>query len=179
MQSTASINLIKPKISLIDEITKWAFNIGRLLIIIVEIVAFSAFIYRFSLDRRLVDIHDSIEQKQNTIAHLQKQEDEFRVLQEKINISSIASTDGTRYLNILNQIALFAPPGMKFDTFRIGENKIEISITTNSMSYFSNFIKQLQEYDEIETVEITNIDSSGQKVNIVLKIYLKPESSKR
>lgn len=174
MQSTASINLLKSKSNLAEEVVKWAFNIGRLLIIIVEIVAFSAFIYRFSLDRRLVDLHDSIEQKQNTIASLEKQENEFRALQDRISLSTFASTDGVRSLNVINQIVSFTPSGIKFDSFIVGENKAELIVIANTMSDFSAFLKSLQDYDQIDSVNITQIDSKNNSVNINMTINLKP-----
>ncbi len=175
MQSTASINLLKHKTNLIDEIIKWAFNIGRLLIIIVEIVAFSAFIYRFSLDRRLVDLHDSIEQKQNTIAALEKQESEFRALQERISLSTVSFIQGTRYVDVLNKIVSLTPSGIKYNSFVIGANKIEIILDANSMSNFSSLLKSLQEYDQVDSVNVTQIDSKNNSVTINMTITLKPK----
>ena len=38
----------------------WALSIGRLLIILTEMVALATFLYRFGLDAQIVDLHDKI-----------------------------------------------------------------------------------------------------------------------
>ena len=80
MQSSASINLLKGRVNLLDEIVKWSLTIGRLLIITVELVAFTAFIVRFSLDRTLIDLHDKIRQEQAIVASLKDTEAKYRNL---------------------------------------------------------------------------------------------------
>ena len=51
--SPASINLVKKnEKSSVDKFINWTLSIGRLIVIITEIIAISAFLYRFSLDGR-------------------------------------------------------------------------------------------------------------------------------
>ena len=82
-----SINLAKRKTNIVDDLTKWALTFGRLLVIIVEIIAFSAFIYRFYLDRLINDLNDEIEGKQAIVASLNTQEELYRNTQARIALA--------------------------------------------------------------------------------------------
>ena len=72
MRTGSSIDLVKGKSSLGDNVITWALGFGRFLIIAVEIVAFSAFIYRFVLDRELVDLNDKIREHERLYDLLRK-----------------------------------------------------------------------------------------------------------
>src|SRR3972149_11726382 len=100
MQSSASINLIKSKVNIFDEILKWALTVGRLLVILTELTAFSAFIYRFTLDRTLIDLHEKINQEQAIVASLKDREAIYRNLQGIITDAATITKSGSRNVKI-------------------------------------------------------------------------------
>ena len=60
-----SINLLSTKDkSTADIFLFWALYIGRLLVIITEVIALFVFLSRFSIDRKLIDYSDSIKKQQ-------------------------------------------------------------------------------------------------------------------
>jgi hypothetical protein len=83
-----SINLLGNKnASIADQFLTWALAIGRLLVIVTETVALATFLYRFSIDRQLIDLHDEITKNQAIVAYLKQGEDSYRHMQQKIAIS--------------------------------------------------------------------------------------------
>ena len=96
-----SINLLKQQTSLVDRFIDWALTIGRLLVILTEIVALSAFIYRFSLDRQLIDLHSKITQEQAIANYLNNNEKKYRNLQDRLAIATNYSTLGVTGLRFL------------------------------------------------------------------------------
>ena len=60
---------------------RWSLTYGRYIIICTEIIVLLAFIYRFSLDRKITDLNDEIEQKSAIIAANSNFEEQFRNLQ--------------------------------------------------------------------------------------------------
>ena len=145
MQRSASINLIKSKANILDEILKWALSIGRLLIILTELVAFSTFIYRFTLDRTIIDLHEKIKQEQAIVASLKDREEIYRNLQGRIaDISQVTQT-GQKNVKIFDDIAKLTPTEINFNSFTIENNKIEIDADVSSISSLTNFLALLCE----------------------------------
>mgnify|MGYP001561292607 FL=1 len=175
MQSSASINLVKRKVNLLDEILRWALSVGRLLVIITEIVAFSTFIYRFSLDRTLIDLHTEIKNKQAIVESLKERENTYRRFQERILVASITSQQAGINVKILNDIVELTPPEITLISFSIVNVEATIDIYINSVSSLSNFISVLRAYSGFSSVNIKSIQSniSGTSVKVTILAKLK------
>lgn len=174
MRSSDSIDLVKAKPNLIDELVKWALTFGRLLIIIVEIVAFSAFIYRFALDRKLVDLNDKIKNEQAIIASTRERENIYRSLQERITTAEKISTTGNTNIKLLNDIVSITPAEITYNSFSVENNNLNLEVDVASIPRLTEFLKQLREFPQIISVGITGIDNSSGtntvKVSIVAKL---------
>lgn len=175
MQSSVSINLVKRKVNLLDEILKWALSVGRLLVIITEIVAFSTFIYRFSLDRTLIDLHTQIKNKQAIVESLKERENTYRRFQERILVASITSEKAGINVKILNDIVELTPSEITFNSFSIDNGEATIDSNISSISSLSNFITALKAYSEFSSVNIKSIQSNdlGTSVKVTISAKLK------
>lgn len=175
MQSSASINLIKTKTSVLDDILKWALSVGRLLIILTELVAFTTFIYRFSLDRTLIDLHETIKQEQEIVASLKDKEAEYRNLQERLADIKNVSTYGNRNSKILADVINETPNDITFNSFKIENNTAEIDTNIQSISSLTNFLTILRDYPQSSSVSIERIDNQSltNSINVIIVIKLK------
>lgn len=175
MQSSASINLIKGRVNIFDEILKWALSVGRLLIILTELVAFTTFIYRFSLDRKLIDLQDQIDEKQAVVASLKDTEASYRNLHERLFVISDVNKNGNKNVKILNDIIERTPEDISFTSFTIDKNQIDIDLNVLSVSSLSNFAALLRAYPETSSVSIDRIDNSSlsNAINVFLTVKLK------
>src|SRR6185312_966933 len=91
MQKTSSItiNLAKHRgESFVDRFIRFALTTGRVVVILTEVIALGAFLYRFTLDRTLVDLHDRIQQGQAVVNLLKDNETTFRNLQDRLALAS-------------------------------------------------------------------------------------------
>lgn len=175
MHSSASVNLIKRKINLLDEILKWALSVGRLLVIITEIAAFSAFIYRFSLDRTLIDLHSKIKQEQAIVESLKDKEKIYRNLQERILSASTHNATGNKNVKILDDIISITPSEITFNTLLIEDDEVKIDLNINSITSMNAFVESLKSHPRINSVSIDRISNKNEKnsVNILLTAKLK------
>lgn len=175
MQSSASINLIKTKTSVLDDILKWALSVGRLLIILTELVAFITFVYRFSLDRTLIDLHGTIKQEQEIVASLKDKEAEYRNLQERLSDIKNVSINGNRNSKILADVINETPNDITFNSFKIENNTAEIDTNIQSISSLTNFLTVLREYPQSSSVSIERIDNQSltNSINVIIIIKLK------
>lgn len=161
MHSSSSIDLAKSKSSLSDEILRWALGFGRLLIIIVEIVAFSAFIYRFVLDRQLVDLNDEIKAKQAIVKSQKEREIEYRNLQERLATVKTITHVGNTKTTLFNDLISTTPPEITYENFTVENDELKVTINISSIPALTKYINNLQEYKQIESVTVTGIDNSS------------------
>lgn len=175
MQKPASINLLKGRVNLLDEIVKWALTFGRLLIIIIEFVAFGTFIYRFTLDRTIIDLHDKINQEQAIVASLQDREALYRNTQERLKVASTVMGGGSKQVKIFNDVADFTPPEIKFESFVIDKGSIVIQADINSVPALTAFLSSLKNYDAISSVTVSSLgtNAGSGKLQATIKAVLK------
>ncbi len=160
MQTSASINLLKGRINWLDQAIKWALTVGRLLIIIVEFVAFGTFILRFSLDRTLIDLSDKIKQEQAIVASLKDREATYRNLQERLMVASKITDQSQSSKKIVLDIFDLTPVEIKFDSFTLRDGKINMTTKVRSTAALTAFLESLRNYPGISSV---SVDSIGNK----------------
>lgn len=159
-ESGHSINLVKNKqIPFIDKFMNWALTIGRLIVIITEVVAVIAFIYRFSLDEKLVELHSAIKQKQVLISLLRNDENKYRNLQTRLALASNSSEKIGRTNRILKDIIDLIPQGAKINDLTFNKDRINIDVNITSISSLTGLINSLKNYPEIKSINVDSIES--------------------
>jgi Tfp pilus assembly protein PilN len=177
--SKQPIDLIKNKSNLMDDLLKWALSFGRLLVIVVEIVAFSAFIWRFSLDRQLIDLNDKIKQEQAIIEAMKPREKEYRNLQQRLATINQIDTKGNKSYQILQDIISFTPAEITYNSISIENDEVKIDLNIQSISSLTVFINALKEYPSVLSVNISSIQNRSQtnSVNVIIDVKLKKGSN--
>jgi hypothetical protein len=155
-----SINLVKNKqIPLFEKFMNWVLTVGRLIVIVTEIVAVVAFIYRFSLDEKLVDLHSAIKQKQSIVSVLKNDESKYRNLQDRIALAASFSEKGIKTSRAITDIISLVPNATIINNLTINKDKASIDINTASLSSLSDFISSLKNYNGIKSISIDNIEN--------------------
>ena len=171
-----SINLLKRETPFVDRFINWALTIGRLLVIVTEIVALGAFVYRFSLDRQIIDLHSKINQEQAIVNYLKDNEANYRNLQGRLVLAATSSTLATNRLKIFNDMVKAAPTGLAFNTLSLYEDRIRIEANVDSVASLTKFVNAIKDYPAIDTISIDKIESkpSSAVITINLTATLKP-----
>lgn len=170
MARSTSINLVEKNLSFVDRFIAWALTIGRAVVILTELIALMAFLYRFSLDRQLIDIHSKIKQEQAVLDYLKNYEQTFRDIQNRISLTSNFGSAAEGKIKMLNDIVSFASPGMNFNNIYLQEDRVRVNITSNSISGISNFIKNLKAYPAIGSVIVEKIEDRTSSASITISI---------
>lgn len=170
--NSPSINLVKNKqIPSFDKFLNWALTIGRLIVIVTEVVAVIAFIYRFSLDEKLVNLHDLIKQKQNVISVLKNDENKYRNLQDRIALASTFSVKGAKVNQTVADIINLTPAQVRIANLILNKDRVSIKADAVSVSSLADFIDSLKSYPNIKSISIDNIEnkpSVGLSVDITI-----------
>ncbi len=156
----ASINLIKTNSNeLANQVINWALTIGRLLIIVVELVALSAFIYRFILDNQLRDLNSKIIAEQAYLNTQQKQEATFRNLQNRLTLETSTVNQGKAKAKMVKDVIALATPGISFINFTYSKQQFIIQLNTTSVFPLSVFINSLKSYPLTDSISIDLINN--------------------
>ncbi|MGA2968092.1 MAG: PilN domain-containing protein [Candidatus Levyibacteriota bacterium] len=167
---SASINLLENKNKTLDLIVSWALTVGRALVIIVELVALGAFLYRFSLDNQLQTLQGKIKQEQAIVAYQKDSESKYRNLQDRLALISSVSKDSAKSLKIFNDIIALAPNGFTFKIFNLTGGKVQVEGNANSVLALSNFIDNLKGYPLIDNVSLDRIQNDTANATITVGI---------
>lgn len=166
-----SINLLRnEQTGVLDKVINWALTVGRLLVILTELIALSAFLYRFSLDRQLIDLHSKIKQEQAIVAILKNNEDKYRNLQDRLSLASSFSNPQNGIHKIFQDVIKFAPSDMIFNSLTINKNGVNVDANVQTTSSLSSFANSLTNYPVIKNVAINNIENKPLDSSIAVSI---------
>lgn len=170
-KKSPSINLLKDNSgNFIDKFVTWALSAGRVIVIVTELIALGAFLYRFSLDRQLIDLHTKIKQEQAVVTYLKENEKTYRNLQNRLLLASNFSKLGKDKINVLKQIIDFAPPGVTFNNITLQEDRARLDANSNSVSSLSDFVTSLKNYSRVSNVIIEKIENRSSSASISVSI---------
>lgn len=179
MRQSPSINLVKKPENVVDRFINWTLTVGRLVVIVTEVIALAAFLYRFSLDRQLIDLRTTIRQKQAVIELLKDNENVYRNLQNRLAVASNFGGQGKDKVAVTSDLISFAPPGLVFNNINIQDERVRVNVNVNTVSVLSSFVNSLKTYDSIESVSIDKIENrpSSSVITVSITAALKPNKA--
>ena len=173
-----SINLVKTRhIDFFERFIGWALTIGRLVVIATELIALICFVYRFSLDSQLIDLHSKIKQEQAVVNFLKKDEEAYRNLQDRLSVAGTFSTLGTEKIKIFNDVLELTPQGITFTDFGLSNDQLRMTANVESVFSLSSFVESLKAYPKIDSVSIDKIENrpGAGLIKITINTTLKGE----
>ncbi len=141
----------------LGRIVSWATTYGRYIMIGTEVVVLLVFISRFSLDRKLTDLKEEINQKQAIIAANQDFENEFRSLQDQIGKIRTLLTLQEKPLILLEELHILLPPDVYFESIDLTPEKLVIKGVAGTTLGFSQFLANLNASKNLTQIEINDI----------------------
>lgn len=152
----------------------WSINSGRVIIVATELIALGALLFRFIIDRNIINLQGEIEQQEKTLKDLKDEEATYRLIQAKLQyvkpLTSYTNTTVKAYQYFLDEISTDA-----FEIEQIGLKKTELSIEGAAASVFvlDELTKRLKKYDEIESLSLNKVETDQSKVEFTIKAKLK------
>ena len=172
-KKSATINLLKnDKNQAVSQVVNWALGVGRILIIVVELIALSAFLYRFVLDNQIRDIQTKIKQEQAIVSSQKKNEDIYKNLQERLSVISTISDQSKKTTKTYKDIISFAPLGMNFTNVSLSDTGFRIEANVSSVYPLAVFINALKKYPQIETISIDKIENKTASAFITVSVSI-------
>lgn len=169
-----SINLLPNKNQgFVNQFLTWTLSIGRLLIILVEMLALGTFLYRFNLDMQIIDLHDKIEAQSFIISNFSSAEENFRDLQDRLSAIKQYDELNTRTATIFSDITAMANGQMTFQTLTVETNTATIVAQAYNATTLSTFVEKLKEHPSIESVSINKVENNTSAATIIVTMTAK------
>jgi len=153
--------------STMGRVLLWALSSFRIIVIVTEMVVMVAFLSRFWLDARNVDLNDLIKQKQAVLASTSDFEKDFRNTQKRLKIFSALAPEDRPISSYLATIASYLPSDISLASYTYSGGNIQIKGNAVSEAGIAQFIVNLEESGSFETVEMINLDSSKQESSLL------------
>lgn len=170
-KDTRSINLLPNKgDSLFTQFLSWGVSVGRLLIILTESLALGVFIYRFSLDMKIVDLHDQIKAESFIIQNFKASEDKFRNVQERISLAKTYSQESTLTPTAFSDIADMGRGRVTFKTLLVSNESVKIEAQAPTANQLAQFVDALKQYPLVSSVSIDKVENRPITATILMTI---------
>ena len=169
------INLIgSPKENLVSDFLKWAISIGRIIIVVTELVALGALFYRFTLDRKIIDLHDQIKTADTFVKAQAAKETDYRSIQTRLANIKLIKAQTDRKLALLNQILEAISTGSFSGTnLTIDNNIINVDGLAFSIYPINEFIETMKRNQSITSISLDDVSSTTQGVQFKMSLELK------
>ncbi len=143
---------------LAKKITAWVVSIGRVVIIITELIAFSVFVGRIKLDRQLTDLTDALENQLIILQNAQGFEGEFKDLQKRLEIIKELRREQVTTSQTTSLLSALLPQNVELTGLTIEPKAGEsyLLAKTNSATGFARAINNLKSSPQIEDIALTS-----------------------
>jgi len=153
------INLLPNKADhILNDFLSWSLTIGRLLVILTETLALCVFLYRFTLDRQIIDLHGEIKTDSLIVANF-KGEDTYRNLQKRLEQARDYDSIQGKELTLLHEIIELGRGKVTFKNIAITNDKIGIIVQAPSANILSVFTHDLKNTPNITGVSVDLVEN--------------------
>ena len=153
--------------SMLVQFLNWALTIGRLLIILVETLALSVFLYRFSLDMQTQDLKDKIKIQRSIVQSFQTQEDTFRNLQSRLALVKKYDNQSASSPKILNDVIEKGRGHITFRKIYISNEVIRIEAQAPNITNLTEFVNFLKTYPTVTSVSIDKVENKTSSAVVI------------
>jgi len=168
MQKFASINFAQDRNqSFIDRFLTWALSAGRTIVVLTEALALCAFIFRFSLDKQIIDLHGHIKDEQAVVRALNTNESTFRNLQNRLASIKSLSSQASQRTAVLEEVFTKTPPELSIQQAQINATTLTIQATTTNTNAIETFITALKADTLIKNIALTQVENKTSTGTII------------
>lgn len=172
------INLIgKQKVSVKDDFVKWAVKVGRIIIIGTELLALGALLYRFSIDRKIIDLHDKIKNAELLVISQKAKEDSYRSIQNRLDIVKKTDAETKAKISIMTDVLVAISAGNFTNTnLTVDQNIISLEGSAFSIFPINGFIEDLKKNPNVTSIHVDDVSSSNKGITFKIIIEIKPKT---
>lgn len=140
---------------------EWVTTYGRYIMVTTELVVLVAFVSRFSLDRKLTDLKEEIQQKQEILEVNRSLEADIRATQERLKNARTIIERQNQVNDAITTVHTLVPSGVYLDNLTIAKDKIQTNAVALTTESFSRFLANLNASKQLTGTEIGDISKQA------------------
>jgi len=144
---------------ILGQLIPWTLSVGRYVVVFVELIVISAFLYRFGLDRKLTDLNEKIKQKQAIVSSYGDLEAKFKQVQSQLEKIKITDEASVKIDEVLDNISQITPTDAAYDSIMINQKEISLQGKVLSEAGLATLLTQAQTSQKFNDVRIENVSS--------------------
>lgn len=155
-----TIELLPPEkfeeYTLSKKLTTWIINVGRIVIIATELIAFSVFVGRIKLDRDLTDLTDALENQVVILKNVESFERDFRDLQQRLQTIKELRESQVPTGKIISLLSSLLPQNVTLTGLTLNKDESYLIAKTSSATAFAQAIHRLKSSPRIKEIALTS-----------------------
>lgn len=165
------INLLPPnEHNIADKMVYFAFHYLRYILVITQLVVIIVFFYRFKVDQDIIDLKDSLKQKQEVIHAVEPLLNEVAKINGKIANAKSVITKQDQFNEIYTYFVTKAPDDVEFTNIHVDLQSVDCEGVTDSVTSVKMFYEDLLQEKRFSSVELLNIQKAEQGYTFALKL---------
>ena len=185
-QRSPSINLI-PQDPFFDTVLgrtlSWCMGAGRYIVIFTEIVVILSFAARFTLDRTVTDLNESLLKQLTLIEGMREDELAFKLAQSQVTEVK-TSLESSNIIDVFGALNKVVPPDILLKRMSISQKSVSLEADAQSQNALITFINNLQLSNQFNSVRVGKIETSednpaGLTFTVMASTRLDPVVTKR
>lgn len=148
--------------SFLGRTLRWAVRVGRYIVMFTELVVIMSFATRFSLDRQITDLNDSIRQKETVVRSYGDLEEQVRQTQTKIEQYQQLDQQ-TNLVDTFPALSQITPADVKLTELVVKPASVSLAGTTLSQNSLNLLINNIQLSEDFYNVAVDRIEATEDK----------------
>jgi Tfp pilus assembly protein PilN len=161
-----SINLLPRdafESSTLGVVLEWSLVFGKWAVILTQLVVMGAFLYRFTLDRKLTDLRKEIASNVAIIKSYEQVERDYTLLQKQVATAKTTLATQAILAKTVEGLAGITPNEIWFERINITPDNLSMTAYAASLPSFGQFLTAVQTNPLFNGVRIGKIESSASR----------------
>ncbi len=134
----------------------WMVGVGRVIIIITELVAVLVWLSRFNLDYQITTLQENIENKAASVATSKRFETNVRRYQNKIKLLKELEQEKIFFSQGLNKLSALSPQEVRFTKINLQPQQIQFNAIADTAASFALLISSLISSEDVQEIRLTS-----------------------
>lgn len=161
MRKTININLLQKQgaiKTISNKFLHFALYYLRYIVIVTQIIVIGVFFYRFSIDQKVIDLKESVSQKQEIIKTAQPLIQEAKSIEAKTKVVKTLLDKQKDFTDDFDYIRSTVPQSVILKKLTIGDTSITIEADALSVLNIKMFYEKLKKDQKFKTITLGKID---------------------
>ena len=147
----------------LGKVLTWGLSVGRIIVILTELVVIVAFLSRFWLDRMLTDLNEDNASLKRQVEAVSTFENDFRLAQERIETFKKVTVK-TEYADRVTDISALLPQGVTLSKISFMKREINLTGIALSEEGLAGFVSALSKSEKFQDISLSSVTLETERI---------------